>query len=141
MDSFTTASGATVEIGLAGWDEASALRMALERALISHGSAIEDVIKSVAKNGIRADAMELLPLIIKLDSDQGLNEKIWPCLARCKRNGDKITKATFEEEGAREDYYEIVGRCVWRNIIPFFKGILSKLSASQPDKKADDTQK
>lgn len=61
-------------------------------------------------------------------SDKRLEAAIWACLPRCKYQGHKIIKDTFEDVEAREDYLEICWLVAEENVRPFTKALMQKFS-------------
>lgn len=120
-------SGAEIVINVAPFDDAMQLKAAIGKQLSGH-----DI--DLSKLTGQSDVKDVFPLVIKavlsLDSSEDVQEAIFKCLLRCKYNGEKITKHTFENEDARADYYTIVVECLKVNLRPFFKSHLSKLEAS-----------
>lgn len=123
--SFKTASGADVLITPAPWKDAKLLKMAIEKA--------------AAAKGILGD-INVVNIILAVDSSFDVDAYLWPCLIRCTRNGQKITEETFDDVGARADYYEIVEACLKENFSPLaaslssrFSGLLGKKLGASPD--------
>lgn len=122
---FTAPSGAKVQIAAGSWDETTALRRAMNQHL---------------SEGLTTDA-NVMQLALKVESSQDVYNAVFACLARCTYNGEKITEATFENEGAREDYFDIVCAAIDRNMAPFkkkhpsqlltFLGVLNQTDESQ----------
>lgn len=122
---FTSASGAQVVINMAPFDDAFALKNAIMRQLSAAKLPID--FENI-KASDELDVGSFIKMVAGLDADPDVNEALKKCLIKCTWNGRKIDKAVFEEEGAREDYYEIAIACLKVNVGPFFKGALSKLS-------------
>lgn len=76
-------------------------------------------------------------------SQAAVQALVMKCLVRCTYNGQKITQATFEAEGAREDYFEIAVACVRENLAPFVASLFSQFSVlvEARQKKHANTQK
>jgi hypothetical protein len=119
MNQFTTQSGRTAIIHMAGFKEAMALKNAVGREL----TAVDIDIDSLADFDVKA----FLPAILKIDTSPAVYDAIMPCLNRCLYNGAKITEVTFEDAEARGDYYELVIACAKENLSPFFKNLVSRL--------------
>lgn len=120
MQEFTTASGAQVKMAVASFQDATALKNAILKELKNAGIKIE------RKQEINIELLEsLLPFIVGFETSPEVNNALFKCLERCLYNDAKITKETFEEVEARSDYYEIVGRCIYTNLFPFFKNLPS----------------
>lgn len=110
---FETASGAEVIINEAPFEDAMNLKNA--------------IIREIGNDKFQATF---------IDSTPAIYAAIWPCLLKCNYNGQKITKATFEEPKVREDYYEVINACVEENLRPFLKGLGSAFNLF---KRASDT--
>lgn len=122
MKEFTTqANNATVKIHIASFQEAMALKNAIQKAFTESG------IKIKAEDNLE----DILYLIMSLDSNEQVNKEIFKCLARCTYNNQRIVMDVFEDEKAREDYYEIVFACLEVNLKPFIKALFSKLKDLQ----------
>lgn len=118
MVEFTASSGAQIVINEAGWPEAKRLRMAVQSELANAGISLS----------LDKDVGELLSAFLKVDSAKAVDEALWPCLARCTRNGDKITEKMFDEDKtARRDYYDVVIACVKANLFPLYESLYLQL--------------
>lgn len=122
MTEITVPSGAKVVINPADFRASIALKNALQRELAKSNTTL--------KMNLNSDALELGRLIMLVDSSPEVNALLWPCLARCTYNDEKITEKTFEPVEARQDYYDIVLECGRVNLSPFFESALSKLKTS-----------
>ena len=122
-------SGAKVVINIADFDSSMRLKNAIEKEFAD--SKFEMGAIDLKKSFNDLDISVLTPFLktlAQIDSSQEVYDAIFVCLLRCTYNGDKITKATFEEAEARADYYEIVFECLKVNLLPFFKGLALKLN-------------
>jgi hypothetical protein len=117
MPEFQTAGGNTVAVNAAPWRDAVALKNAIAKEFLASGAVLD----------LKADASNLSKVILAVDSSDAVYKALMACLSRCTFNNQKIVDATFENESAREDYYEIVTECLKVNLSPFFKGLLLKL--------------
>lgn len=117
MAEFQTKSGATVVITIASWEDAKRLKAAIER----------EAAKAGIKLDMEAEAELLLSALLLIDSSDAVDAAMWPCLARCLHNGQKITPKTFDTAAARADYYEIMQACMTENFAPLFESLLSVL--------------
>ena len=113
-------SGATATINVAAWAAAKQLKKAIER--------------EVATGGLN------IPTILLVDASDAVDAALWPCLARCLYDGQKITEQTFDKAPARADYYDIVIACVKENLGPLAESLLSKLQEHGLLKKQADTK-
>lgn len=59
-------------------------------------------------------------------SSKHLEAAIWECMGRCKYDGQKIIRDTFEDVKAREDYIEICWLVAKENVEPFLKTLTQK---------------
>lgn len=117
MTEFTAPSGAKILITPADWKSAKVLKKAIEKELnLDEGLDFTNPATWI-KN------------IISVDSSDAVDSALWPCLARCTRDNEKITEQTFDKLEARQDYYEIVSACIKENLGPLVESLFSKLSA------------
>lgn len=138
MDFVTASNRAKVVVNVAPWQDA----MALKNAVISELSRTELALDFDAKALKDMDVGGLVKAAMTLDSAPSVYKALLSCLVRCTYNGEKITEATFEDEAARFDYYEVVFACMKANISPFFQSLLLQLKTmfsrsgadSQPSK-------
>ena len=114
MADFVAPSGKTVTINAAAWQDAKKLKMAVQREA---GSVLEGKLASG----------DIAGLIMRVDGSEAVDAALWPCLARCLRDGKKITEQTFDDESARADYYDIVLECLKVNFGPLVANLASKL--------------
>lgn len=122
MVEFTATSGAKVKINIADFEDAQNLKFAIQKALKAEGFEMKDM-----GDILSSDMWPIAKLAMAVDCSKEVNDALWPCLARCSRNGDKITKLTFEPVDARQDYYEIIVSCIKENVGPLFVGVSAVL--------------
>jgi hypothetical protein len=134
---FTTQKGSEVRINIADFITSMKLKKAVVEAIKE-----SDVdIAHIDLENLKAGAIDsILQILLTCDSSDKVNDAIFKCLARCTYNSEKITKETFEEVEAREDYYEIVIACLKENLSPFFKPLFLQLKSLQ-EKKTPKNQK
>lgn len=108
MTDITLASGVRATINPAPWKDAKALKKAIERELALAG-------------GLTTST------VLMVDSSEAVDAALWPCLARCLYDGEKITEQLFDKLKPREDYYDVVVACVKENLGPLAVSLLSKL--------------
>ena len=126
MVDFTTQSGAKVKINPADWKSANALKTAVTKELSAAEFDLKfDMSKDFTEQDI--NLLDFAKLALSVDSSEAVYKAIFSCLVRCTYNGHRITEETFEDVEARGDYYEIVIACLKENLLPFFKGLVSKL--------------
>ena len=114
---FKAPSGAEIAINMAPWRDAKHLKNALEKETAALGSLPEGV-----------QDMASIISMLKIDSSPDFDAALWPCLARCTRNNEKITEETFNDIEARRDYYEIVLACIKENLAPLVESLFSKFA-------------
>lgn len=144
-EQFQTASGARVIINMADFEdamnlhdsvlmEASALKLDVDFSFLKSFESIKDV-----------DVTEILPVLLKdvapalmrLAASKTVKDNLFACLTRSTyqagggRVAEKITRTTFNDAGARGDYYEIVLACLKVNLSPFFAPLLLRLSLAK----------
>lgn len=108
MDLVTT-SGAKVVINQAPFADVARLHRAVMRDAALMGGQINM-------------AMVLMSL-----GSEAIDALVWPCLARCTYNDQKIIKETFDPVDARRDYYEILAAFAEVNIVPLVESLRSQL--------------
>lgn len=124
----TTGTGAEVKIEVADFITS----MTLKKAVVEAVKESKIDIANIDLENLKVGAIDsILQVILTADCSDKVNEAIFKCLARCKYNGERISKDTFEPIEAREDYYEIVIACLKENLAPFFKPLFLKLNSLQ----------
>lgn len=114
---FKATSGVEVVINLAPWQDAKALKKAIQQQIVASGINPEKV------DGI----LGLIPVLMQVDGSDMFEAALAPCLERCLRDGEKITEKTWDKKGARVDYYDIIEACVMENLNPLVQGLFSRL--------------
>jgi hypothetical protein len=135
---------ANIEIRVASFAEAMELKNAIAAVIAKGGVDIsglptdENSIKKLMSSEVADVAASFFEPLIKalsaVDSDPRVYKAAFKCLRRCSYDGEMITENTFEDEDARGDYYMVMIDCLKVNLVPFFKGLLSGLKASQNQK-------
>lgn len=141
MTEIDVSSGAKVSIFPADFESAMALKNAVANELSKSNINIENF--DIA-NLMQQDISVLEPLFkmaLAVDSSPSVNEALFACLSKCLYEGQKITKQTFDDVKAREDYYEIVFGCLKENLTPFFKGLVSKFNQLPAQVKSPESPK
>lgn len=113
MKKFTASSGASVQVGVAGFRDAIQLKNAMMREIANAGIELKDI--SITK----MDIGQVINAFLLVESSPSVYEALWPCLGRSLYNGQKITEATFEDEKSRQDYYEILKEFLMTNATLF----------------------
>lgn len=122
MTEILTQNKVKAVISMAPFEDGIRLKNAIVNGLADSGIKIESL-----NMDADIDMSTILSAVMRLDGSEEVNKAIMACLERCTYNSEKITPHLFDDEKAREDYYEIVIDCVRVNIAPFFKGLASKL--------------
>jgi hypothetical protein len=113
---FKTQSGAAVVLPSAPWRDAVALKNAIHKEMAQSNIAID----------LNADISVVVKFVFQVDSSESIYDAIMKCLAKGTYNTVKISEATFEDEKAREDWYDILEGCLKVNYFPFVVGLRSK---------------
>lgn len=109
-----------VKINVASFEDGEALQRAFFEVVRTSGFKLSDL------EG-EGNLDHVSRLAMSANSDKALSAALWPCLARCTYNGEKITKATFEDVDARRSYFPIIAKCIQVNVEPFLAGLGSVL--------------
>lgn len=105
-------SGAEVIINAASFEAAKLL----ERAIL----------RETGLSGINSLA-NVVSTALTVVSAESVNAALWPCLARCLYEKEKITMNTFDKAERRKDFYPVAQACIEENIGPLFDGLRSAL--------------
>lgn len=121
----------TVEIKAAGFKEAINLKKAAAKCLLDAG-----ITKDMNFQGLDISLLidKGLELLASAEMSTDFENALFECLKSCytDENGikNKITRELFDEKpDLREDYYEIVSKCVEVNLRPFFKSLVTEFKA------------
>jgi hypothetical protein len=134
---FTTSSGARVKINMAPFQDGMALKNAIMAEVAKSGVSID--MKDINLNA-EVNVDKLIKLVAAVDCSPAVNQCLMVCLGRSTYNNERITAATFEDEKAREDYYEVIIEGLKFNLAPFFKSLFARLQTLRPTTQAADTQ-
>lgn len=115
-------SGAEVVINCAPFQDALVLKHAIEREA------------AIALTG------GMISTILIVDSSPAVNDALWPCLARCTYQGQKIQKSTFDAKESRADYYPVIRKCIEENLGPLGESLYSQFLAQGLLKKTEATK-
>ena len=118
-------------INVADWRSAMALKNAIAKEFSASDFDLSGIDAKSIKDIGNLDLNVITPflkVIMQVDSSEAVNAAIMQCLAKSTYNSERITADTFEDTEARADYYEIVFECLKVNLLPFFGGLISKLS-------------
>lgn len=131
QDPITLKSGAELAVQLAPFSVANKLVKAVARELTTVNFDMDlgsvDLAKIQPKdiNTLKNAAFQLL------QSDP-VEAALMACMERCLYNGQKIVKATFEDENTRADYLPVAWEVMKANLTPFFKNLAFESSTPAP---------
>lgn len=129
MEFITQNGGKKVEIKEASFQDASNLKKAVMKCLLN-----TDALKGIKLDSLQSvDPSKIFDslgqMLINMDTSEEFDKAIMACLSNCIYDGFyKINEQMFNDKPeTREDYYEIVSKCVEVNLRPFFKSLVSEL--------------
>lgn len=128
MDIITQNGNNSVTIKAAGFQNVINLKKAVAKCLLDVG-----IVKDLDFKGFNIpNTMDkIIQFILKLELSQELNSALFECLKSSYINENgvklKITPQLFDEKPElREDYYEIISKCLEENLRPFFKSLVTE---------------
>lgn len=122
-----TKLGATLVIRPADFEDA----MHLQSVLLTNMSKA-DMNMEIGEGFSTDNIAEFLPVLFKVGGSKEIHDAVFACLKKCTYDGNKITKALFDDFEIRGDYYEILIECAKFNCSVFFANLLSGLSTVLP---------
>lgn len=127
MEFITQNGNVAIEINPASFKEACNLKKAVGKSLTGKGF-LSDV-DTTSLMDIKLDS--ILQLLVDIDTSDEFEKAVLECLKSCiyDKGGRniKITAQLFDDiPEAREDYYEIITKCVEENLRPFLKSLVSE---------------
>lgn len=117
MTEIVVPSGAAVTINPASFEAAKTLEKA--------------ILREMGISGINNMA-NIISTALLIVSSESVNAALWPCLARCLYEKEKIIQQTFDKPERRKDFYPLVQACLEENIGPLFDGLRSALEKYVP---------
>lgn len=132
MKEFIPPSGKKVKVIPASFAVSMKLKNTIMTTLAKNGIDLKgfDVSKMSLKQEINADLLNtLITTVMAVDGNDEVVKVLFECMSVCTHDHERITEATFEDEGARGDYYPIAIEVIKANLLPFFKGLVSALNA------------
>lgn len=108
--------GAKLAINEASWEDAKRLQDAVLKISVEQGFKMSDLQEDKS-------ADKIFTLAASAYTDKDVYAALWPCLARCTINGEKITKATFEDAKNRKYFPIAAAKCVEVNFGGFIEGL------------------
>lgn len=140
---FKGENGARIVINPASFKEATALKKAIEKELLNAKipldlgkvNGLKEAKDELNKHSL-AELIDILKnIVLSCDTSEEFNMALFNCLKHCTYKDIMIREELFDDiPESREDYYTIIFECIKENVIPFFKGLLSKLSILKPIK-------
>lgn len=128
MEILTQNGNKNLTIKVAGFQDAINLKKAVAKCLLDAG-----VVKNLELQGLEFVTLidKIAELLFSAEMSDDFNKAVFECLKYCyiEENGvkNKITPQLFDEKPElREDYYEIVSKCVEVNLAPFFKSLVTE---------------
>lgn len=128
MDIITQNGNKNITIKAAGFQDAMNLKKAVAKCLLDAG-----IVKNLELQGLELAALidKIAELLFSAEMSEDFSKAVFECLKYCyiEDNGikNKITPQLFDEKPElREDYYEIVSKCVEVNLTPFFKSLVTE---------------
>lgn len=135
----TENQGAKVIINPAPYKNAVALKNVILKEIIKNplGLKLKETAETKTVLEKELDISDLLDYlkntVIGIEISEEFNNAIFECLGKCTYDMKRITPDLFDDlPEAREDYYEILFKCVEENLRPFFKSLVSRWKALAP---------
>lgn len=127
MEFIAKNSGKKVKIIPASFQKAIALKKEAFKCLNKTNSL--EKIKDLKNIDMNTLFSEIANLLVEADTSDGFYNSVMDCLGVCICDDTHaITEQYFNDvPELREDYYEIVSKCVEVNLRPFFKSLASEL--------------
>lgn len=116
---FTLPSGAELQVTMGSFVESKNLYQAI----------LKEAKDLKISDEMEIDSNFLKDIVCSLLSSKEIEECIETLLKRCTYDKSKITEDTFEDENARQDYYDVIRYVTEVNVYPFVKGLLQKYGA------------
>ena len=122
---FKAPSGAKVVINPADFEAAMELKSCIMRELSKADVKMELSALAKQQDGEQKDRdiADIVKLFATMDASRDVQNAVFDCLIRCTYSGEKITRNTFEDVNARQDYYDIIFHCIKENLTPFAKSL------------------
>ncbi len=128
MEIITQNSNKTIVIKAASFQDAINLKKAAAKCLLD-----AQIVKNLDFQGLDIASLidKLAEVLFSAEMSDTFEKALFECLKDCyiDENGikNKITQQLFDEKPElREDYYEIVSKCIEVNLRPFFKSLATE---------------
>ena len=127
MEFITQNRQKNVKITAASFQNTVKLKQAVMKCLLD-ANVMKDV-GDIQNLGLSGIIDKVLNVLLTAETSTGFENTVFECLQTCIYDDKyKINKQLFDDiPEAREDYYEIVSKCVEVNLRPFFKSLVSEL--------------
>lgn len=127
MEFITQNRQKNVKITAASFQNTVKLKQAVMKCLLD-ANVMKDV-GDIQNLGLSGIIDKVLNVLFSAEISGGFEKAVFDCLGVCIYDDKyKITPQLFDDiPDAREDYYEIVSKCVEVNLRPFFKSLVSEL--------------
>lgn len=131
MEIITQNGQKTIEIKTASFQDAINLKKAAAECLLE-----ADIVKNADFKGLDLTLLidKIAELLFKAETSDKFEKALFECLKVCylDENGikNKISPQLFDDKPElREDYYEIISKCIEVNLRPFFKSLATEFKA------------
>ena len=139
---FKGQTGKRIVINVASFKESAQLKACIAKELLTQNIDIGNAdslagLKDELNNSVPKLLNTAKNLLLSCEVSEEFNKALFNCLQHCTYDNIKVDERLFDDvPEAREDYYTIVFECIKENILPFFKGLLSKLKTLNPTKES-----
>lgn len=131
-------NGKRIVINVANFRESAHLKACIAKELLKQNIDIGNAnslakLKDELNNSVPKLLNTAKDLLLSCEVSEDFNTALFNCLQHCTYDSIPVREQLFDDvPEAREDYYMIVFECIKENILPFFKGLLSKLKTLNP---------
>lgn len=135
---FKGQSGKRIVINIANFKESAQLKACIAKELLVQNIDLGNAdslagLKDELNNSVPKLLNTAKNLLLSCEVSEEFNKALFNCLQHCTYDNLQVREQLFDDvPEAREDYYMIVFECIKENILPFFKGLLSKLKTLNP---------
>ena len=127
---FKGQSGKRIVINIANFKESAQLKACIAKELLKQEI---DLTQFDSFESLKKEFNKLKDILLGFEISEEFNAALFDCLRHCTYDNIQVKEQLFDDvPEAREDYYTIVFECIKENILPFFKGLLSKLKTLNP---------
>lgn len=133
MTEFFTQNNVKAVINQASMADALNLKRVFFKELANGNIDINNIKNQIEKSGSIQDLIKkfdfntIINAAFNIMGSEELDSALIQCLSKSTYNKEKININTFDDEKAREDYYELIIKCAEINLAPFMKGLVSAL--------------